>query len=206
MIFKTGSQIEELKREDCGLSTTAKTIYCCTLSNGQYIIQVLPRAVILVQQETQEKLQHMPMDLDGLIVEASSSDPFVAVLTSKGQLVILKLSLDHERKPLLQVVKAPEQFPDMPEKKITHVTMMSDNRSKFLLRMGRKHREEIVSEKNTFQSENFRSTAIESSNNILTAEEEDELLYGTQLETQDSVFTEMEVDSKNPDQAHDSHN
>lgn len=32
----------------------------------------------------------------------------------------------------------------------------------------------------------FRSTAIESSNNILTAEEEDELLYG--VETQDSVF------------------
>jgi len=191
MIFKTGAQIEELKREDCGLSTTAKTIFCCTMSNGLYIIQVLPRAVILVQQQTQEKLQHMPMDLDGMIIQASSSDPFVAILTSKGVMVNLKLSLDQEGKPLLQAVKTPEQFPEIPEKKITHVTMITDKGAKFKLKMGRKQlRDEENSrnlERNPFPSEsNFRSTAIESSNNILTAEEEDELLYG--VETQDSVF------------------
>ena len=39
--------------------------------------------------------------------------------------------------------------------------------------------------------EPFRSTAFDSANNILTAEEEDELLYGDNIEmnTIDSVFT-----------------
>ena len=161
MIFKTGAQIEELKREDCGLSTTAKTIFCCTMSNGLYIIQVLPRAVILVQQQTQEKLQHMPMDLDGMIVQAACSDPFVAILTSKGTMVNLKLSLDQEGKPLLQAVKTPEQFPEIPEKKITHVTMITDKGAKFKLKIGRKQlRDEENSrnlERNPFPSEsNFR--------------------------------------------------
>ena len=45
--------------------------------------------------------------------------------------------------------------------------------------------------------EPFRSTAFDSANNILTAEEEDELLYGDNIElnTVDSVFT---ADMENP--------
>ena len=86
MIFKTGSQIEQLKRDECGLTTADKTVYCCTMNNGSYIIQVLPRAVILVDQNNQQKLQNMPIALDGVIVESASSDPFLVILTSKGSI------------------------------------------------------------------------------------------------------------------------
>ena len=96
MVFKTGANIEELKREDCGLATNARTIFCSTMQSGKYIVQVLPRAVLLIVQETQEKLQHMPIDLDGQIVEAVECDPFLAILSSKGSL--LNLILVEKRK------------------------------------------------------------------------------------------------------------
>ena len=59
MVFKTGANIEEVKRDDCGLATTARTIFCSTMAGGKYIVQVLPRAVILVRHENQEKLAKM---------------------------------------------------------------------------------------------------------------------------------------------------
>ena len=86
MVFKTGANIEELKQDDCGLSTTARTVFCSTMAGGKYIVQVLPRAVILVRHANQEKLQHMPIVSDGQIVEATECDPFLVVLTSKTQL------------------------------------------------------------------------------------------------------------------------
>lgn len=50
--------------------------------------------------------------------------------------------------------------------------------------------------------EPFRSTAFDSANNILTAEEEDELLYGDNIEmnTIDSVFTNNEAETKDGDE------
>ena len=187
-IFKTGSSIEELKREECGLSTTARTVYCSTLNNGDYIVQVLPRAVILVNHSTQEKLQHLPIDLDGVISEAASSDPYLVIVTSKGSILTLTLVHDIDGKPLMQASKTPEQFPDNPEKKITHVTMYKDT-NHFKLTKGIKSQEETGKPVNRQMSviSEYRGDIT---NNILTAEEEDELLYGSEMTNeQDRIFT-----------------
>ena len=186
-VFKTGSSIEELKREECGLSTTARTVYCGTLNNGDYIVQVLPRAVILVNHENQEKLQHLPIDLDGVIAEAASCDPFLVIVTSKGSILTLSLVHDIDGKPLMQASKTPEQFPDNPEKRITHVTMFKDNQAYFKLTKGMKSQEETVKQTSNRQMSVISEFRGDTTNNILTAEEEDELLYGTELNEQPLV-------------------
>ena len=137
MVFKTGANIEELKRDDCGLATTARTIFCSTMAGGRYIVQVLPRAVILVVQATQQKLQHMPIDLDGQIVEAVECDPFLVILTSKGTILNLCLVEKSDGESMLQATKAPPQNADIPEKRITHVTMLNDVHGAFKLGKGR---------------------------------------------------------------------
>jgi len=75
MVFQTGAILEELKKEECGLATNAKTIFCATIGNGKYIVQVLPRAVVLVDMDTQETIQNKPFDLSGQIIQGWGRKP-----------------------------------------------------------------------------------------------------------------------------------
>lgn len=109
---------------------------------GKYIVQVLPRAVLLVVHETQEKLQHMPIDLDGQIVEAVECDPFLAILSSKGSLLNLILVEKSDGSYMLQVTKSPPQKPEVAEKRITHITMMNDAEGVFVLGKGKQEKQE----------------------------------------------------------------
>ena len=144
MVFKTGANIEELKKDDCGLATTARTIFCSTMAGGKYIVQVLPRAVILVVHATQEKLQHMPIDLDGQIVEAAECDPFLVILTSKGTLLNLCLVEKPDGSTMLQATQGPPQNSELVEKRITHVTMINDLEGSFKLGKGKAEKEPSV--------------------------------------------------------------
>jgi hypothetical protein len=132
----SGANIEELKHEDCGLATTSRTVFCSTMADGKYIVQVLPRAVILVGHESQEKLQHMPIDLDGQIVEAVECNPYLSILTSKGTVLALKL-VESGDSAMLQATPAPQQSSDHPEKRISHITMLKDKNGKLTLGKGK---------------------------------------------------------------------
>jgi cleavage and polyadenylation specificity factor subunit 1 len=197
MVFQTGAILEELKKEECGLATNAKTIFCSTIGNGKYIVQVLPRAVVLVDMDTQETIQNKPFDLSGQIVQAVACDPFVVILASKGTIISLVLSENSDGSVMLKTSNAPEcKNQDDPEKKIMHISLFKDTEGHFVLAKGRpeKVRNQETQKENQKNSEKKEKQSEASVtqhgedenreefhldfNTILTAEEEDELLYG----------------------------
>ncbi|XP_018335377.1 cleavage and polyadenylation specificity factor subunit 1 [Agrilus planipennis] len=87
MILQTGHEINEI--DNTGFCTTDPTVYAANLGNNKYIVQVTTAAVRLLQGANQ--LQHIPLDLGSPIVHASSADPYLAILTSDGQVITLML-------------------------------------------------------------------------------------------------------------------
>lgn len=212
MVFKTGSILEELKKEDCGLATNAKTIFCSTLGDGRYIVQVLPRAVVLVDHETQETLQNMPFDLNGQIIQGVACDPYLVILASKGAIISLVLYKNADGNIMLKTSTAPPSNHDIPEKRITNISMMKDDDAVFVLGKGKPEHKIIQEPKKILSTKEKISVPsisqlvdplrakFDSMNNILTAEEEDELLYGDmEMATVDSVFTKDDVETKDGD-------
>lgn len=64
-------------------------MYACNIGSNKYIVQVTTVGVRLLFGKQQ--LQHIPLDLGSPIVQASSADPHVALLTADGQVVTLVL-------------------------------------------------------------------------------------------------------------------
>ena len=48
MVFKTGANIEEMKKEDCGLATNARTILCSTMQVGFVLARIFNFSVTWV--------------------------------------------------------------------------------------------------------------------------------------------------------------
>lgn len=108
--MQTGREINEL--DQSGFSTQGPTIFAGNLGNNKYILQVkfsplryarrLRKSIKLIRlpQVTQmgvrllqgsEQVQHIPLDLGSPLIQASSADPHVIILTEDGQLILLTL-------------------------------------------------------------------------------------------------------------------
>ncbi|XP_012280373.1 cleavage and polyadenylation specificity factor subunit 1 isoform X2 [Orussus abietinus] len=87
MILETGQEINEV--DQSGFSTQGTTVFAGNLGANRYIIQVTQMGVRLMQGIDQ--IQHIPMDLGCPIVHASCADPYVAILTEDGQVMLLTL-------------------------------------------------------------------------------------------------------------------
>ncbi|KAK6623006.1 hypothetical protein RUM43_008858 [Polyplax serrata] len=87
MILQTGQEINEV--DHSGFNTQGPTIYAGNLANNKYIVQVSKSGVRLLRGL--EQIQHIPLDMGSLVVHASSADPYVALLTEDGQVILLTL-------------------------------------------------------------------------------------------------------------------
>ena len=85
--MQTGQEINEV--EQSGFSTQGTTVFAGNLGGNRYIVQVTQMGVRLMQGI--EQIQHMPMDLGCAIIHASCADPYVALLTEDGQVMLLTL-------------------------------------------------------------------------------------------------------------------
>lgn len=88
MILETGNEISEVvdKNGFCGHSTT---IFAGNLGSNRYIVQVTPISVKLLQGT--ELIQSIPLDVGSNIVHASCADPYLALLSEDGQVILLTL-------------------------------------------------------------------------------------------------------------------
>lgn len=75
--------------ENTGFATQGPTVYACSLGNNKYIVQVTTMGVRLLFGAQQ--LQHIPLDLGSPIVQGSSADPHLALLTADGHVITLTL-------------------------------------------------------------------------------------------------------------------
>ncbi|XP_012228183.1 cleavage and polyadenylation specificity factor subunit 1 isoform X1 [Linepithema humile] len=87
MILQTGQEINEV--DQSGFSTQGSTVFAGNLGANRYIVQVTQMGVRLLQGI--EQVQHMPIDLGCPIVHASCADPYVALLSEDGQVMLLTL-------------------------------------------------------------------------------------------------------------------
>ncbi|TGZ49690.1 Cleavage and polyadenylation specificity factor subunit 1 [Temnothorax longispinosus] len=87
MILQTGQEINEV--DQSGFSTQGSTVFAGNLGANRYIVQVTQMGVRLLQGI--EQIQHMPIDLGCPIVHASCADPYVALLSEDGQVMLLTL-------------------------------------------------------------------------------------------------------------------
>ncbi len=128
-------------------------------------------------------------------MQAVACDPYVVILASKGTIISLVLFENSDGTAMLKTSTAPEcKNQDDPEKKIMHISLLKDTEGHFVLAKGRpdkvrnqETKETKTSEKKEKQSEASVAQHGEEENReefhldfntILTAEEEDELLYG----------------------------
>ena len=111
MILQTGQEINEV--DHSGFNTQGPTIFAGNLASNKYIVQVGDEyffnlflkstkyfITIIVFQVSKagvrllrglEQIQHIPLDLGSSVVHASTADPYVALLTEDGQVVLLTL-------------------------------------------------------------------------------------------------------------------
>lgn len=87
MILQTGQEINEV--DNSGFYTAGPTVFAGNMGNCKYIVQVASKGVRLLRGLDQ--LQHIPIDVGSPIVHASLSDPYLALLTADGQLLMITL-------------------------------------------------------------------------------------------------------------------
>ncbi|XP_071785220.1 cleavage and polyadenylation specificity factor subunit 1-like isoform X1 [Asterias amurensis] len=90
MVLQTGQEITEL--DHSGFSTQSPTVFAGNVGENKYIVQVSPSSVRLMEGVNQ--LQHIPLDLGSDIVLCSLSDPYLLVMTERGDLMLLTLKAD----------------------------------------------------------------------------------------------------------------
>lgn len=87
MILQTGQEINEL--DQSGFNTLGPTIYAGNLGSNKYIIQVSQMGVRLLLGT--EQIQHIPLDQGSRLIQASTADPYVVLLTEDGRIILLTL-------------------------------------------------------------------------------------------------------------------
>jgi len=160
MVLKTGQEIMEL--DQSGLNTREPTVFAGNIGSNQYVIQVCANGVRLLNGVKQ--LQHIPLDIDSPISSCSVADPYVAVLTEDGQVIVLVLKPDTlGTGARLVVTKAPIRL----RPNITTLCAFSDESQMFTLT----HSSEAIAtpvKQQTFVPEP----------SVTSVEDEEELLYG----------------------------
>ena len=97
MVLQTGQELNEL--DQSGFSSQTSTVFAGNLGNNQYIIQVSPMGVRLL--DGIKELQHLPIDVGSPICSASLADPYVILLSENGVVLFLCLKIDDEETRLM---------------------------------------------------------------------------------------------------------
>jgi len=159
MVLKTGQEIMEL--DQSGLNTREPTVFAGNIGSNRYVVQVCARGVRLLDGVKQ--LQHIPLDVGSPISSCSVADPYVAVMSEDGQVIVLILKPDtHGTGARLIVTKPPLQL----DPRITTLCAFSDESRMFTLT----HQSEAAT------SVKEQTTVPEPT--VTSVEDEDELLYG----------------------------
>ncbi|XP_017276549.1 cleavage and polyadenylation specificity factor subunit 1 isoform X2 [Kryptolebias marmoratus] len=90
MILQTGQEIMEL--DTSGFATQGPTVFAGNIGDNQYIIQVSPMGLRLL--EGVKQLHFIPMDLGSPIVHCSVADPYVIIMTAEGVVTMFVLKSD----------------------------------------------------------------------------------------------------------------
>lgn len=87
-VCEAGTEIKELSQS--GFSYQTRTILAGNLGNNQFIVQVTPTGVKLLNET--EQIHYLPMEVGSTIDSASLSDPYVILLSKNGIIsqVVLK--------------------------------------------------------------------------------------------------------------------
>uniref|UniRef100_A0A3Q2QV95 Cleavage and polyadenylation specificity factor subunit 1 n=1 Tax=Fundulus heteroclitus TaxID=8078 RepID=A0A3Q2QV95_FUNHE len=90
MILQTGQEIMEL--DTSGFATQGPTVFAGNIGDDQYIIQVSPMGLRLL--EGVKQLHFIPVDLGSPIVHCSVADPYVVIMTAEGVVTMFVLKTD----------------------------------------------------------------------------------------------------------------
>jgi len=198
MILQTEQEITEL--DHSGVSSQTPTVFAGNLNNNQYILQVSPMVVRLL--EGTKQIQHIPLDLGSPIISASLADPYAVILSEQGMIVHLSLTYD-------QTTGCPRLIFSRPnlgnvKSKIVAMCTYKDTSGKFIVRS---MNNELEDDKNKEETKNVQKSGtgfnlFEASKitMISTVDDEDELLYGnssvemiTSLPTSDTPVASQET-------------
>ena len=86
--MKTGADINQI--QDTGFNTDVPTVFACNIGGLKYSVQVYNDGVRLISMT--EEVQRVNLDMNSDIVFATVADPYLALLTEQGQVVILFFS------------------------------------------------------------------------------------------------------------------
>lgn len=173
MILQTGQEINELEENNSGFSSRTRTIYTGNVGEDQFIIQVTPNSVILLDDVTQ--VQYLSVDHGSPIIQSSSADPYTVTLTKSGhvshyhfvngQLNTIRLHLTSSRYRITNICLYKD------------VSGLFTTESDLVSRSEEGENNESTMERGT--SASFSESSITPSKVISsTVDEEDELLYG----------------------------
>lgn len=65
------------------------SVFSGNLGNNKYIVQVTTASIRLLRGPVQ--IQHIPLNLGSAVIFATSADPYIALLTTDGQVITFML-------------------------------------------------------------------------------------------------------------------
>uniref|UniRef100_A0A1A8MHN9 Cleavage and polyadenylation specificity factor subunit 1 n=3 Tax=Nothobranchius pienaari TaxID=704102 RepID=A0A1A8MHN9_9TELE len=95
MILQTGQEIMEL--DNSGFATQGPTVFAGNIGDNQYIIQVSPMGLRLLEGVRQ--IHFIPVDMGSPIVHCSVADPYVVIMTAEGAVTMFVLGKTHRLAP-----------------------------------------------------------------------------------------------------------
>lgn len=87
MVLRTGEEITDI--HNTGFASNLPTIFVGNLGSNRFIVQVTTKSIRLLQGT--RLIQNIPIDLGFPLTTVSSSDPYVCVRASSGQVITLAL-------------------------------------------------------------------------------------------------------------------
>jgi cleavage and polyadenylation specificity factor subunit 1 len=174
LILQTGQEINEI--DQSGFSSQTSTIFAGNLGTNQYILQVSPMGVRLL--DGVRELQHFPIDVGSPICYTSLADPYAVLMSQNGVIILLCLKLDSTANTARLLFSRPEL--STAKSKIVSLCVYKDTSGLFTTE---RKVETNVSTANTVSPTKLKhstTAAVQLSAlpNASTVDEEDELLYG----------------------------
>ena len=174
IVFQIGQEINEL--DQSGFITQSSTVFTGNLGDNRYILQVCAHSVRLL--DGTHELQHFPLDLGSPISYTSLADPYSVLMTTNGQIVLLRLKIDPLKGSARLIVIKPDL--SSAKSKITALCIYNDVSGLFSTET--KIIENVKAKTNFAKKQNIKTPSLASTLSTLTsattADEEDELLYG----------------------------
>jgi len=99
--LQTGADINQV--QDTGFNTDFPTVFACNIGSCKYIAQVYKDGVRLISGT--EEVQRVNLDMTSDIVFATVVDPYLALLTEQGQVIVLCFVEDRFLTTLTQLHK-----------------------------------------------------------------------------------------------------